>query len=89
MTDITRDDLKQSTMRFRFHVDGNDYFQNHYTNFRWPRLTCVVTHPRRRKSKVAFSRRFFVDGFEVTKCSELLARLNAPALALVEGGKAA
>jgi hypothetical protein len=80
---ITRDDLKQSKMLMRLHADGRDHFENHYANDRWPRLTCIVTHPRRRNSKVEFSKRFYVDGVEVTSCSELLARLNAPRLTVV------
>jgi hypothetical protein len=86
---ITRDDLKQSKMLFRAHLDARDHFENHYANNRWPRLTCVVTNPRRRNSKVVFSKRFYVDGVEVTGCRELLARLNAPQLVAIEGGKAA
>jgi hypothetical protein len=86
---ITREDLAQSQMLHSLHLDGSDYCQNHYTNNRWPRLTCIATYPRRRGSKIAFTKRFYVDGVEVSRCSELLERLNAPRLAVVDGGKAA
>lgn len=86
---ITRADLKQSKMAFTAHVDGRDFFQNHYRNDTWPRLACIVTSPRRRGSKVEFSKRFFVDGVEVFRCSDLLERLNAPALRVVGEGEAA
>jgi hypothetical protein len=80
---ITRDDLKASKMHFTMHVDFRDSFQNHYRNDAYPRLTCIVTSPRRQHSKVAFSKRFFVDGVEVTGCRELLTRLNAERLTVV------
>lgn len=85
---ITRNDLKQTTMRFSAHMDARDFFQNHYVNDVHPRLTCIVTSPRNARSKVAFAKRFYVDGVEVFGCLELLERLNAPRLAVV-GGKAA
>jgi hypothetical protein len=86
---ITREDLTQSKMVFTAHVDGTDYIQNHFRNNRWPRFGAIVTSPRGRKSKVVFSKRFFVDGVEVFRCSDLLERLNAPQLAVVGKGEAA
>jgi hypothetical protein len=75
---ITRDELKRTTIRFTLHADLRDSFQNHYTNDAFPRLTCIVTSPRNARSKVVFSKRFYVDGVEVFGCRELLDRLNAP-----------
>jgi hypothetical protein len=86
---ITREDLKQTKMQFAMHLDGSGFFQNHYVNTRWPRLTCIVTNPRGRNSKAVFSKRFYVDGVEVTGCRELLERLNAQQLVAIDGGKAA
>ena len=86
---ITRADLAATKMRFTMHADFSDCFQNHYHNDAHPRFTCIVTSPRRRNSKVIFSKRFVVDGVEVFRCSELLERLNAPRLALAEKGEAA
>ena len=82
---ITREDLKRSKMRFTAHLDGSDYFQNHFRNDAYPRLTCVVTSPRRRGSKVGFSKRFFVDDVEASRCSDLLDRLNDEKLTVVAG----
>lgn len=86
---ITREELKASKFVFTAHLDGRDYFQNHFANNRWPRFTCIVTSPRSGKSKVEYSKRFYVDGVEVFRCGDLLARLNAPRLTSIEGGKAA
>lgn len=85
---ITRDQLKRTTMRFSMHADFSDSFQNHYVNDAHPRLTCIVTSPRRRNSKAVFSKRFYVDGVEVFGCRELLERLNTPRLALVSAESA-
>lgn len=85
---ITRADLKNSTMSFVYHVDFSDFFENHFRNDVYPRLTCVVAGPRRHRSKVMPSKRFFVDGVEVFGCRELLERLNTPQLAVV-GSEAA
>jgi hypothetical protein len=85
---ITRNDLTNTTMRFVRHVDGSGFFQNHYANDAYPRLTCIVEHPRGRRSKITASKRFFVDGVEVFGCRELLERMNAPAAAAEEGAAA-
>lgn len=86
---ITREQLAASNFKFVCHVDGSDYYQNHYVNETWPRLTATVTGPRRRRSKVRQGKAFFVDGIQVTTCSELLERLNKPMLAVVGGSEAA
>lgn len=78
---ITRKDLKLSKMRLAFHLDGSDYCANHYANVTWPKLTCIVTHPRRRKSRVVYSKRFYFDGREVSGCRELLDLMNAASAA--------
>jgi hypothetical protein len=82
---ITRNNLTNTTMRMFMHVDGRDFFQNHYANDAYPRLSCIVEQPRGRRSKIITSKRFFVDGIEVFGCRELLERLNAPAAAAEEG----
>lgn len=79
---ITREDL-QNERRWQntCHIDFAQSFQNWYRHATWPRLTCVVSHPRGRRSKIKFAKRFFVDGVEVFTCSGLLERLNTPAAA--------
>jgi hypothetical protein len=87
---ITREDLQRERRWHNAgHVDFSQSFQNHYRHATWPRLTCVVEHPRGRRSKVKFSKRFFVDGVEVYNCTGLLDRLNQPLLAVVGGSEAA
>lgn len=83
--EITRADLVASKMVFVCHVDGSDFYQNHYCNTTYPRLTCTITGPRRRRSKVQPGKQFFVDGVQVATCTDLLARLNKPKLAVVGG----
>lgn len=85
MTAITRADLVASKMIFVCHVDGSDFYADHYRNTTYPRLTCTVTGPRRRRSKVQPGKCFFVDGVQVTGCAELLERLNKPQLVVVGG----
>lgn len=89
MTAITREDLVATTMIFVCHVDGSDFYANHFRNATYPRLTATVTGPRRRRSKVRPGKRFFVDGVQVTTCTELLERLNQPQLAGVGGSERA
>lgn len=86
---ITRDDLVASKMIFVCHVDGSDFYADHYRNTIYPRLTCTITGPRRRRSKIQPGKRFFVDGVEVATCTELLERLNEPRLAVVSAESAA
>lgn len=86
---ITRADLEASKMEFVCHVDGSDYYANHFRNTTYPRLTCTVTGPRRRRSKIPPGKSFFVDGVRVTTCTELLEQLNKPQLALVGGSDCA
>lgn len=85
MSAITRDDLVASKMAFVCHVDGSDFYADHYRNTTYPRLTCTITGPRRRRSKVQRGKAFFVDGVRVATCTELLERLNRPQLAVVGG----
>jgi hypothetical protein len=81
---ITREDLQRERQwRHTSHIDFAQSFQNWYRHVTWPRLTCVVSHPRGRRSKIKFSKRFFVDGIEVMTCTELLEALNKPQLAIV------
>ncbi|MCK1402068.1 hypothetical protein IVB45_17300 [Bradyrhizobium sp. 4] len=86
---ITREDLVASKLVFVCHVDGSDFYANHYRNETYPRLTGTVSGPRRRRSKVEPGKSFFVDGVRVTSCSELLERLNKPQLAVVGGRESA
>ena len=87
---ITRSDLEKSRRwKFVCHVDGSDHFQNHYANETYPRLTCVVTRARRRRSKIQPSKHFYVDGTQVFGCRELLEKLNSPRLQVVGGTEAA
>jgi RAB protein geranylgeranyltransferase component A len=75
---ITRADLAATKMRFIAHIDGSDFYQNHFANVTYPKLVCIVTRPRRRNSKTVCSKRFFFDGQEVFGCHELLELINAP-----------
>jgi hypothetical protein len=74
---ITRDDLKKAKTRGTLHLDGADYYQNHYQCVEYPRLAIVITGPRGRKSKVVGARTFYVDGFECPDLDAVLTLLNA------------
>jgi hypothetical protein len=75
---VTLDDLKKAKFRQGFHLDGQGFYQNHFSCTDYPRLGVVETGPRGKASKTAkFGRRFFVDGMECPDLDAVLTLLNA------------
>ena len=77
---ITRDDLKKWKARAILHLDGEDFYSNHYVCNENPRLTYVDTGPAGRtnsKNKRKNERKFFVDSIECPNLDAVLTMLNA------------
>jgi len=79
---ITREHLKQWKARSIMHLDGDDFYSNHYQCNEEPRLTYVDSGPRKpygRKatSKRKHERKWFVDNIECQDVDAVLTMLNS------------
>jgi hypothetical protein len=75
---ISRADLKNAKFRTVAHLDGQGFYENHYSCTTYPRLQVVDRGPRGKPSKTAkLGRFFFVDGIECPDLDAVLTLLNA------------